>query len=130
MQNFKTTKRRIKSVVLSALFICFLLESVFLLSGCIVIRRKFKYDSSIIDPESVASISVYDFSNTEGTGGLTLPIEGAEAIYSLPQEDISFFLNELFDIKFEITYVFILAAYDPFYKYGDYYIRIDYSLHH
>ena len=140
MQDNKQIKRKGKYFAIVSLIIVLLLLTVVFLSGCVRVKKEFKYNSSVIDPEAVTSILFFDYSFTESTGGPSFPVHPAfeqygysydsnepDPIYTLPQEKIAPFLEELSAIKFVSSYTFILGAYDPYYMFGDYFIRVNFA---
>ena len=144
MQAKMHSRRKVKFFAIIALIIVLLLLTMVFLSGCIQIKKKFKYDSSVIDPEAVTSILFFDFSFTKSSvsrgsfpidkysevnedGEYIVKSNEPDPIYTLPQEDIPTFLDELFAIRFVITYLIVLGAWDPAYKYGDYFIRVNFT---
>ena len=107
------------------LFISVLLLIVLLcsLTGCIVIPFHDYYDD--IDPETVASIQVYNLRNADKYSDIFLQTE--TPLHTLHPTEHAAFLDDLAQIRFTHHVLIVLAAVDPSFRYGDLTVRINFT---
>ncbi|MBE6648306.1 MAG: hypothetical protein E7614_02155 [Ruminococcaceae bacterium] len=109
---------KIYKFILATTLILLMLVS---LTSCIIIPRYKRYDD--INSENVSSIMIYDLRECETTDSTFLKNE--EPVYTLPDEKLKDFLDDLADIQFSDHILIILAAVDPSFNYGDWVARIN-----
>lgn len=93
------------------------------LSGCIIIPISKYYD---ISAEDVLSVQFYDLRNDKDA-----QLPGFDKIYdpvfTLPEDSNEAFLEAFSELRFSDTLVFVIAAIDSSFSYGDWVIRINFS---
>lgn len=99
-----------------------LLSLTLTLSGCIVIPISKRYS---IEQDTVDSIDIYDLRSCENRDHGTW--ETLSPCYTLSDNQLESFLNDLSDIRFEDTIIIALAAVDPSFSYGEWVVQIHYT---
>lgn len=93
------------------------------LSGCIIIPISRYYDD--IDTESVTSVDFYDLNGVQNQSSYFF--EEVEPVYTMQNEGIEDFWDDLADIRFKDAIVIVLAAVDPSFYYDRWVVRINYK---
>lgn len=93
------------------------------LSGCVIIPVHKYYDD--IETDKVASIDIYDLRNCEAFSSGFLETE--VPVYTLNEEQIEDFWEDLAEIRFTDYIIIALAAVDPSFHYGDWVVRLNYT---
>ena len=117
-------------------FLCLLLLLVIVTAalssffGCFTFDTDVYYDSRKIDADKVSSIEIYDLTvNRDGEKGHWL-LKDCDPVYSIPEEQIKPFLDDLSKVQFRRVRLFIMcipAAIDPDFSYGDLIVQINYE---
>ena len=106
-----------KLSVLAILFMAILTS----LTGCIIIPLHKQYK---IDAADVSSIEIYDLRNKEKYGSGF--IETEIPVYTIEEEKIDEFLEDLSDIHFSDTILIVLAPTDPSFYYDEWVAKVNY----
>ena len=103
------------------LSVVLILSVICSLAGCMVIPV---YDNYQIPADKVASIQIYDLRICKE---YTLRfLETESPVYTLEEEQIPDFLNDLSQIRFNDEIVITIAAVDPSFEFDDWVVRINY----
>ena len=108
--------KRVTSLILTAIIV------TVMLAGCIVIPR---YRNFVIDPDTVASIELYDLCEVDTLYGDFVKTEAP--VYEIPPERTGDFLHDLSEIRFSDPLIIVLAAIDPSFYYDNWTVRINYT---
>lgn len=99
------------------LAVILLFSTLISLSGCIILTFDKYYDD--IDRDKLSSIEIYDL---RGDRTFAEP-----SVYTLKEEQIDAFLDDLAKIRFEDMMIITIAAVDPSFEWGDWAARINYT---
>ena len=101
-----------------------MLAMIISLTGCMIIPVHKYYDD--IDREQVSSVDFYDLRNSETTRQSDF-LKTETAVYTLPQDQLDGFFDDLANIRFTDRIIIVLAAIDSFGGYYDWVARINYT---
>ena len=91
-------------------------------TSCIWIPRKTNYD---INEDALSSVEIYCLDNN--SSHYDDFVETEQPIYTLKEDQIDGFIDELENIRFDDSIFIVLAAMDPSFYYGEWVVRINYD---
>ena len=91
-------------------------------SSCVWIPRYTKYH---IDNDSLTSVDIYDLRKSTTNDSRFLKLE--TPVYTLTEEQIPDFVEDLESLWFDDSIFLVLAAMDPSFHYGDWVVRLNYN---